>query len=172
MNMTVCDKFEPTMLDGQLCYSLDVAKLTKRLTKEGKDGGLFLLIDPNPEQFNFGGTHEEKGSQPFAFYINTLKQYTASEGGAYAMRNLKRMTATESFELLPDSQKACQVHNMVECQTKEFLDQVKRECNCIPWSLMANDTALCVKPFRNLEIKNLQKMMTLAPIFSSQNYFR
>ena len=32
--------------------------------------------------------------------------------------------------------------------------------------------ALCVKPLRNLEIKNLQKMMTLAPIFSSQNYFR
>merc|ERR1711952_96065 len=26
-NMTVCDKFQPTILEGQLCYTLDVAKL-------------------------------------------------------------------------------------------------------------------------------------------------
>ena len=39
-------------------------------------------------------------------------------------------------------------------------------------TLTQSVSALCVKPLRNLEIKNLQKMMTLAPIFSSQNYFR
>ena len=37
---------------------------------------------------------------------------------------------------------------------------------------ISSTTALCVKPLRNLEIKNLRKMMTLALIFSSQNYFR
>ena len=40
------------------------------------------------------------------------------------------------------------------------------------WIINQSHIALCVKPLRNLEIKNLQKMMTLAPIFSSQNYFR
>ena len=29
-NLTICDKFEPTILEGQLCYSIDVAKLGKR----------------------------------------------------------------------------------------------------------------------------------------------
>ena len=40
-NLTVCDKFEPTILEGQLCYSIDVAKLEKRQTEEGKSKGLF-----------------------------------------------------------------------------------------------------------------------------------
>ena len=40
------------------------------------------------------------------------------------------------------------------------------------WSETCSYSALCVKPLRNLEIKNLRKMLTLAPIFSSQNYFR
>ena len=131
VNMTVCDKFEPVVFDGRLCYSLDVAKLNKVPTKAGKTSGLFLLIDPNPDHIGFDDTRSGNEPQSFEMYIHTLEQYTASEGGAYAMRNLKKMTATKSFELLPDSQKGCQVHNMVECQTNKFLDQVKRECNCI-----------------------------------------
>ena len=62
------------------------------------------------------------------------------------MRNLKRMAATESFELLPDSPKACQVHNIVKCQTKRFLDKVKSNCSCFPWALMADSTELACGP--------------------------
>ena len=49
-NLTVCDKFEPTILEGQLCYSIDVAKLKKKPTEAGKSRGLFLLLDPSPYQ--------------------------------------------------------------------------------------------------------------------------
>ena len=49
-NLRVCDKFEPTILEGQLCYSIDIAKLEKRPTEAGKTKGLFLLLDPSPYQ--------------------------------------------------------------------------------------------------------------------------
>ena len=139
-NLTICDKFEPTIFDGNLCYSLDVAKLDKNFTQEGKAGGLFLLLDPHPDQINFGVAQKRNEASTFKVYVHTLKQYTVNEGGAYAMRNLKRMTATESFELLPDSQKRCQVHNIVECQTQKFLEKVESKCGCTPWALISKST--------------------------------
>ena len=49
-NLTVCDKFEPTILEGQLCYSINIANLEKRQTEAGKKQGLFLLLDSTPYQ--------------------------------------------------------------------------------------------------------------------------
>ena len=51
-NITMCNKFQPTILDGQLCYSLDIAKLEVGPTKSGKANGLFLLLDPVPYQLD------------------------------------------------------------------------------------------------------------------------
>ena len=139
-NMTICDKFEPTLFDGKLCYSLDVAKLSRQSTKAGQTQGLSLLIDPYPDHLGSGNKQKGSEPQPFEMYIHTLEEYTANEVGAYAMRNLKRMTATDNFVQLPDLQKRCQVHNIVECQTKQFLDRVKGNCNCIPWALITKNT--------------------------------
>ena len=138
-NLTMCDKFEPIILEGKLCYSLDIAQMEKMSSVAGKNGGLFLILDSNPYLQNFGDTQETDEPQPFEIYINTLGQYRAYEGGAYAMRTLKQMTATESFTHLPDSQKKCLVHNIVECQAKKFMDQVKDKCNCVPWALQINN---------------------------------
>ena len=35
-NVTVCDKFKATIFEGQLCFSLDIAKLKEYPTKLGK----------------------------------------------------------------------------------------------------------------------------------------
>ena len=40
------------------------------------------------------------------------------------------------------------------------------------WSNKVEDNALWRKPLTNLELRIFAKIMTLAPIFSSQNYFR
>ena len=137
-NLTVCDKFQPTILEGQLCYSLDIAKLVDKPTKSGKTSGLYLLLDPNPYQLNatennVGGSGT--GDQSFKVFIQTLAQYTTFGPGSYGLSTLKRMTGTESFKQLPDHQKNCLVHNREECQTQKYLDQVQRECKCIPWTL-------------------------------------
>ena len=137
-NLTVCDKFRPIILEGQLCYSLDIAKLSKKKTKSGKSNGLFLLLDPNPYHLNaieknVKGSKTEENS--FKVFITTLAQYTTFGPGSYGMSTLKRMTGTESFKKLPTDQKKCLVHNREECQTQKYLDQIKKECKCIPWAL-------------------------------------
>ena len=131
-NLTICDKFESTILEGKHCYSLNVAKLKKSPTKAGKTNGLFLLLDPNPYQLN---SIEAEDQSSAMVYIHTLAQYNAEGPGRHAMSALKRMTGTASFEQLPDQQKKCHIHNREECQTKKYLDQVKSKCGCLPWVL-------------------------------------
>ena len=135
----MCDKFTSTILKGQLCYSLDVAKLGETHSKYGKENGLFLLLDPNPYQLDATEENPEGLSkatgQSFKVFIQNLAQYTIVGSGSYALSTLKRMTGTESFKQLPDQQKECNVHNREECQTQKFLSQVQMECKCTPWSL-------------------------------------
>ena len=147
-NLTICDKFKPTILEGQRCYSLDIAKLGEKTTKLGKTNGLFLLLDPNPYQSNDTAKKVEEsklGVKSFKVFIHTLAQYSSFGPGSYGMSTLKRMTGTESFKQLPDHQKKCLVHNREKCQTQKYLDQVQRECNCTPWALQTDQGKTQVK---------------------------
>ena len=137
-DLEMCNKFESIILEGQLCYSLDIAKLGEKATKSGKSNGLFLLLDPDPYQSHAtekNGKGTKTGEQSFKVFIHTLAQYSTFGPGSYGMSSLKRMTGTTNFEQLPDHQKKCLVHNREECQTRKYLDQVQRECSCFPWTL-------------------------------------
>ena len=146
--MTLCDKFEPTIVEGQLCYTLDIAKFEKIATKTGKQSGLFLLLDPNPYPLKptDGIVKAARNDQEtFKVYIHTLAEYTAFGPGAYAIHNLKRMTGKSSFYQLPESKKECQVHSKEKCRTEMFLKQVKSNCNCVPWALATENSNIGVR---------------------------
>ena len=99
-NLTICDKFESTILESQLCYSLDVTKFERKATKLGKRSGLFLLLDPNPypmESTDGRVKAARNDQESFKVYIHTLAPHTAYGPGAYAMHTLKRMTGKSSF---------------------------------------------------------------------------
>ena len=152
-NASVCDKFKPFLLDGQLCYSLDFARYAKIPAKVGKRNGLLLLVDHNPYGIKSSGRNYEaqlNDEQSFKVYIHTLAQHTAYGPGAYGMNALKSMTGKDSFLQLSDDQKKCRVHNREECQTAKFLEQVNTNCNCVPWSL-EKDTKAKVGTFRFYE---------------------
>ena len=141
-NLTICDKFEPTILEGQLCYSIDIARIEKKQTESGKTKGLFLLLDPSPYQIQ----DDEKGvdaegnkHQTFKVYIHTLAPFTTYGPGAFAMSTLKSMTGTKSFEELPNNLKKCAVHNREECQTEKLFSQIKANCSCVPRYPTMND---------------------------------
>ena len=142
-NMTMCNKFQPTILDGQRCHSLDITKLEKKPAMTGKTNGLLLLLDPNPYPVNSGERSDAtQGNEPESFkvYIHTLAQDTLYGSGTYAMSALKSMTSTEGFKQMPDQQKKCFVHNREKCQTDSFIDHVKSNCSCVPWPLATNNT--------------------------------
>ena len=88
-NLTVCDKFQPTILEDQLCYTLNGAKLREKSTKAGKSNGLFLLMDPYPHPLD--QRDNNAGGQYFKLVIHTLAPYTTSEPGSYVMSTLKKM---------------------------------------------------------------------------------
>ena len=134
---TFCDKFEPTTLEGQLCYSLDVTKFERKTTKLGKKDGLFLLLDPNPYLIDSSNVEAARNDQEsFKLYIHTLAPHTAYGPGAYAMHTLKKMTGKSSFYQMQDSQKECQVHSREKCQTERFMKHVRGNCSCVPWALL------------------------------------
>ena len=132
-NITMCNNFQPTILEGQLCHSLDVTKVKRKTTKSGKSNGLLLLLDPNPYHLNSSNKDVN-----LKLHIHTLARFTAYRPGTFAMSTLKRMTVTKSFEQLPDKQKKCLVHNREECQTRKYLDQVENNCGCHPWALVTD----------------------------------
>ena len=54
-DVPVCDKFEPTVVEGQICYRLETERYFKQLRREGGDDGkekegLTLLLDYNEER--------------------------------------------------------------------------------------------------------------------------
>ena len=120
-NITMCDKFQPTIFEGQLCYSVDIAKLKGKSTKSGKTNGLFLLLDPNPYQLNSSDKDDNIQSMKLPFFkvhIHTLAQFTAYGPGTFSMSGLKRMTGTKSFKQLPDKQK--QARKLQDAQAEKL----------------------------------------------------
>ena len=51
LEFPICNKFTPTVLDGQLCYTFDISSVLPDMeTLDGKDGELLLLLDYNTER--------------------------------------------------------------------------------------------------------------------------
>ena len=141
-----CSHFEQTILDGQLCYSIDIGKAAKSNSGAGRGNGLLLVIDPvNPEQkdnyktpksndlttLNIEQTHID--TQGIKIYINTLEKFETFNIGSFAMQSLKKMTGTEAF--LKNKNKDCSVETFENCQARRYLEEVTKHCGCVPWSL-------------------------------------
>ena len=123
----------------------NVTKFERKMTKTGKQRGLFLLLDPNPypmKSYDGSVKAARNDQESFKVYIHTLAENIAFGPGAYAMQALKKMTGTPSFYLLPDSQKECQVHSREKCQTEKFLKHVKTNCSCVPWALTTENSQI------------------------------
>ena len=171
---TACDRFRPAVLEGHLCYSLQLGLDKNSRTKEGLDNGILLLIDhgrTNREiieetHFEVGQKIDSLNLRPVSdqessarIYVNTLASFSGHKSGSYAMSNLKQMTGTESFKELSDDIKECQVEPMEECQAKAFLENVQKECGCVPWVFSSFLVEVKLFVFANLTIR-----ASLAPL--------
>ena len=149
-----CDKFHPTLLDGQRCYSLNKSSIEKGETQTGERNGIFLIIDPGnyigpvtsaPKRSkrsdledNFASLdlqQSNEGSPSGRIYIDILSRYSNFKPGSYSLTGLKKMTGTESFiSKIPEKVRNCQVESYVECRTQKYYEEWKNQCNCVPWS--------------------------------------
>ena len=137
-----CSQFKPTLLDGQLCYSLNLTSVDTERKETGKRGGLVIILDigvQNTDQ-TLKGDSISKNENPLAFassevaadsariYLNTLSSFTDYRAGSYVMTALKKMTGTESFLKQTDKEKKCSIETLEDCQAKRYIDRVQKVC--------------------------------------------
>ena len=120
-----CDKFQPTVLEGQMCYSLQGAGKAKA----GKRNGLLLVLDSDKVAVG------KKDTNLARVYLHSLSPFTDYRNGSYAMSALKKMTGTEGFLRLPYSAKKCQVETFEDCNRRKYVERVRTHCHCTLWAL-------------------------------------
>ena len=163
LDFPVCNKFTSTVHRGQLCYTIDISSfLPNTETKDGKAGGLTLLLDYNPERsvhpmsqkvsiknnvkinLNLEDAPTEEDGEARIF-IHTLKPFKGYGGGSFSMNALKQISPTENFLHLPDTVKGCKNHEKQHCKMTKYFQQKLEDCKCIPWELPQRLTVSKVK---------------------------
>ena len=152
LDFPVCNKFRPSILDGQLCNTLDLKDILKGkvVTRPGRGFGLTLAIEqkeiaaPKDEGLKTL-TNSLQSGQMYArmnvpklsssIHLNNLVKYTDFRAGLYKMSVLKRMTGTQGFLNLADVTKGCQNEEQTNCEKIKYLEEVQRKCGCLPWPL-------------------------------------
>ena len=146
ISFPICTSFKPTILEGQLCYKIQV----NATSGMGNENELALLVDyqgelsihTSPKQekkqkqnsnsalLNFNTAHSSD-TEVAKVHIDTLSSFMGLGGGNYAMTAVKRMTAKEDFLKMPLKERNCEVELFENCRTRKLLE----ECNCVPWEL-------------------------------------
>ena len=151
LKFPVCNKFTPTVLDGQLCYNLDInSALPNEDTLDGKQGELTLILDYNLER-SVGSQRSTKNdhqiskrflemediyireAQEARIFVHTLKPFSGLGAGSYTMRSLKHISPTDDFLKLPSEKRRCAKYDKQDCLAKTLQRHKLQTCNCTPW---------------------------------------
>ena len=152
-----CSQAQPTVIEGQLCYSINTSSVATDVTKSGGDNGLLLLLDFGPSktsEVEEGKEEEDEHDKDLPMdirmsdndktsakvYVQTLSGFSSFGKGDYAVSALKRMKGTQSFLEFPNDVKECQVESRDKCRILEFFETVQDQCGCVPWSLLHFNT--------------------------------
>ena len=153
LSFSYCTKFQPAVLDGQLCYSLDLEDVLEEQTetKPGKKYGILIILDPGRtdkdqhrtevpdndetiESLNLQ-TEQVDEESTVKVHIATLARFTDYGPGSYVMSALKKMTGTNSFLAFPEDEKFCQTERFESCQERRHIEHVESRCGCVPWTV-------------------------------------
>ena len=144
ISFPLCTSFRPTVLEGQLCYKLQV----NTTSRKGKRYELILLLDYQEDlslhyssgneddidlqNLNFDAA-ESVQKKEAKIQINTLSSDKDFGEGAYKMSVVKKMTAKSAFLKMPMKDRNCQVEPFEECRTNALL----KWCKCKPLEILA-----------------------------------
>ena len=131
-NFPLCSSFLPTILEGQLCYKLDL-NLTSGI---GIENELMLMLDLNEDRSLQESSKKNHAVRAHQFsrakiHINTPHPYIHYGSGTYQMTDVKRMSAKEDFLKMPLKDRNCELELYEDCRTRKLLE----ECKCVPWEM-------------------------------------
>ena len=141
----LCSSLSPTLLEGQLCYKLEL----NMKSGPGRGNQLMLVLDynedrslqtssneadhdhdsANRETMNLDTTHA--GRRTAKIHFQTLSPHVHFGGGICFMTDVKRMTATKDFLKMSSKERNCEVEIYEDCRTRKLLEK----CNCVPWEV-------------------------------------
>ena len=145
ISFPLCSAFQPTILDGQRCYKLELNDSSGK----GKDNELMFLLDyqedlalqlPSLKEVHVNSSKIlEVDLSPWVgldkeeakIHINTISPYKDFGGGTFKMVSVKRMSAKKDFLQMPLEDRECEVEQFEDCRTRRLLE----ECKCVPWEL-------------------------------------
>ena len=152
----LCSSFQPTLLEGQLCYKLQM----NATSAEGKKNQLMLLLDYNEDRsiyapkvigmqffidviakrndsvtniLNMDGAADIQKKEA-KVHIDTLSSFRGFGGGTYKISDVKNMTTTDDFLNMPLKDRKCEVQPYEKCRNQKLLE----ECNCDPLAIIQN----------------------------------
>ena len=127
--------------------------LLRRATENGMEKGLLLAlnmnVDTKEEDFETNKEWLDKDSlkteasdhgNTATIHLSTLDRFSITKPGKYAMASLKKMTGTDDFLDLPDNTKDCQIEVQESCYNRRYVEELQKQCNCLPWALGAGIT--------------------------------
>ena len=150
LDFPVCNSFKPKVLDGELCYALNIKSHLSNVSlksKAGRGKGLLLAIDNGisieskvdqkavAKRKDFMRTEMKTSGNKARLYILTSHRHEDSRPGKYTMKSLKVMAATDNFLAMPDDVKGCQKEANEDCKSRRYVSEVQKICGCIPWPL-------------------------------------
>ena len=177
----VCTAFEPTILDGQLCYKIDVNKVMEDVKNGvGHEAGLMFVIDLNEERALALETKktfvdiqecEEKTHLPsrpkevdnIKVHIDTLEPFSVFDSGIFIMTSVKEMKGTTNFLEMADDVRKCGLEDYVQdCKNRNDLVNKLLSCNCTPSELV-----MLIENYANLPLckSYLHTAITVETIF-------
>ena len=106
LSFPLCSAFQQRVLDGQVCYVVDLnTAVGVRTVRQGPAHGLTLFVDYNEERMVGSVTNEQgeafanlKGQtedKELKIHINTLEPFTWYGSGNYEMSSIKMMETTD-----------------------------------------------------------------------------
>ena len=140
-----CSSFQPTILEGQLCFKLEM----NTSGGQGIKNGLLFLIDyqedlslqyssdeedqPDDEAILKMDLSSNRGMEKDAakIHIDTLSPFKSYGGGSFKMTDVKRMTAKMDFLEMIRRERHCEVELYEDCRSRKLLEV----CGCAPWEL-------------------------------------
>ena len=128
-NLTFCDKFQPSVFDGQLCYTLSLSEAYSLQSKNGQKNSLNLVLDEPTKTAN------KEDAYVTTIHLDRIGGHADNRAGRYYMSNLKKMTGSDAFMALSNSEKRCQAESYKDCRTRHFFAALENECKCIPFNL-------------------------------------
>ena len=128
-NLTACDKFQPSVLNGQLCFSLNLSQVVPSESKSGKQNSVTIVLD-QPASLQL----IDQKNLLASIHLDTLAGFSDNRPGKYHMINLKMMTGSDAFMSLSDSEKGCQLESYEECEREKIFAALQRDCKCTPFA--------------------------------------